>query len=422
MAAVTAAAPTLSQIQGWSTEHLQTAATHWAQTAQTWEDAFTRIHREAPYPGGTPWEGEAAEAALLRTGSDRAVVVGAADSLQSAASAARYGAEEIVFARQLALEAVAEARGAGFTVGEDLSVTSQMTGPPALQAARQAQGQLLAAEIRTRAEALVAVDTEVAGKVSSAIAGVNTAQFGSTPVTTPQEKKPQIQAVDNRTWKQDPPTPAPGTPDNPGDSGRHPNYPDHKPNGQWAPANSGVDGDAAMDQTFDDMEKRGIPLIRQQIQVRVTDPATGRTYVRLYDALQPTGTPGQYIGIEHKVNASPITENQQIVDNLVNAGTPARGTLNGQPIEVVRTDLIRVTWPPPAGPPIQGSTGLPGASGQGTVPLPGASAQGTAEVPNATLPGWGTFVSPDQIDDDGGEVDNLLKVIRQFRPTTPPTA
>ena len=410
MAAVTAAVPSLSQIQGWSTEHLQTAATHWTQTAQTWEDAFTAIHREAPYPGGTPWEGEAADAALLRTGSDRAVVVGAADSLHSAASAARYGAEEIGFARQLAVEAVADARAAGFTVGEELSVTSQMTGPPALQAARQAQAQLFAAEIRARAEALAAVDTEVAGKVTSAIAGVNAAQFGSTPITTPPKNKPQIQAVD-RTWKQDPATPTPGTPDNPGDNGRHPTYPDHKPNGQWAPGNTGVDGDAAMNQTFDEMEKRGIPLIRQQIQVRVTDPATGNTYVRLYDALQPTGTPGQYIGIEHKVNASPLTENQQIVDNLVNAATPARGTLNGQPIEVVRTDLIRVTWPPPAAPPIQGSAGVPGAPTQGTV-----------QVPHATLPGWGTFVSPDQIDNDGGEVDNLLKAIQQFRPTSPPTA
>lgn len=175
MPVVTAAVPTLSQIQSWSTEHLDTAAAHWTQTAETWEDAFTSIHREAPYPGGTLWEGEAAEAALLRIGSDRAVVVGAADSLQSAASAARYGAEEIAFARQLAFKAVAEAEAAGFPVGQDLSVSSQTTGPPALQAGRQAQAQLLAAEIRARAGALVAVDTEVAGKISSAIAGVNAA-------------------------------------------------------------------------------------------------------------------------------------------------------------------------------------------------------------------------------------------------------
>jgi hypothetical protein len=212
MPAVTAAVPTLSQIQAWSTDHLETAATHWTRTAHTWENAFTTIHLEAPYPGGTLWQGEAAEAAMLRTGSDRAVVVGAADSLHSAASAARYGADEIVFARQLALEAVAEARAAGFTVGEDLSVTSQMAGPPALQAVRQAQAHLLAAEIRARAEALVTVDTEVAVKVSSATAGVNAAQFGGTPVTAPPKKKPEIQAVDNRP---EPQSPFPNQPDPP---------------------------------------------------------------------------------------------------------------------------------------------------------------------------------------------------------------
>jgi hypothetical protein len=208
MAAVTAAVPTLSQMQAWSTGHLESAANHWTQTAEDWEHAFTAIHRETPTPGGTPWRGVAADAAVLRTGSDRVVVVGAADSLHSAALAARSGAGEIEGARQLALEAVEDARTAGFTVGEDLSVTSQVGGPPALQAARQVQAQTLAAAIRASAENLASVDTEVAGNVSSAIAGVNSVQFGDTPVA-PQNKKPQIQAVD---FKQDPPPPPPPGP------------------------------------------------------------------------------------------------------------------------------------------------------------------------------------------------------------------
>lgn len=212
MAAVAAVAPTLSQIHAWRTGHLETAAAQWTQTADTWEDAFTKIHRETPYPGGTPWEGEAAEAAVLRTGIDRVVAVRATDSLHSAASAARYGAEEIAIARQLALQAVAGARDAGFTVADDLSVTSRSGGPLAVQAARQAQAQLLAATIRARAEALVAVDTEVAGKVSAAIAGVNAAQFGDIPVAPPPPEKPQIQAVDNEIFKQEPPQPIPPDP------------------------------------------------------------------------------------------------------------------------------------------------------------------------------------------------------------------
>ena len=34
----------------------------------------------------------------------------------------------------------------------------------------------------------------------------------------------------------------------------------------------------------------------------VTDPETGHTITRYYDGLIPTDKPGQYVGIEHKVN------------------------------------------------------------------------------------------------------------------------
>ena len=196
MAAVTAVVPSHSQIQVWSTDHLETAATHWTQAADTWEHAFTSVHRETPNPGGTRWEGAAADAAGLRTGTDRVVVVGAADSLHAAAQAARYGADEIAGARQLALQAIDDARAAGFTVGEDLSVTTRAAGPPAAMAARQAQAQAFATAIGASAQNLVAVDAEVAGKVSAAIAGVNSAQFDDAPVTPTQQHKPEIQAVD----------------------------------------------------------------------------------------------------------------------------------------------------------------------------------------------------------------------------------
>jgi hypothetical protein len=148
----------------------------------------------------------------------------------------------------------------------------------------------------------------------------------------------KIQFVDH-TFKQGP--------DQPGDPGRHPDYPDHKPNGKWAPGNSGADGDAAANDTFDKMDARGAQLVRQEIQVKVTDPKTGQTYTRYYDALRPTGKPGEYIGLEHKVNASPLTPNQEAFDGIVNSGTPAEGKLNGQPIQVTRAQEIRVPWPPP---------------------------------------------------------------------------
>ena len=130
MAATATLVPSLSQIHGWDAEHLEAAATHWTTTAHRWDDAFTKVYREAPYPGGTLWEGAAADAAIERVGRDRHEVLGAVETLHGAASVARNGAEEIHTARQLALDAVNEAEAAGFTVGEDLSVTSRQSGGP----------------------------------------------------------------------------------------------------------------------------------------------------------------------------------------------------------------------------------------------------------------------------------------------------
>ena len=207
MPATALAVPTLSQIQAWSSDHLESAATQWERTADTWEHA---VHRETPTPGG--WTGAGTDAAVLRTGADRLVAVGAAESLHAAAKAARYGAGEITGARQLALAAVAAAQAAGFDVRDDLSVTSRQPVPATLQAAVQAQAQTHAAAIRSQAAALLAVDQQVAGDVSAAIAGVSGAQFDDTPVspTDEQQKKdPTIQLVDNHTFKTAPPTDSP---------------------------------------------------------------------------------------------------------------------------------------------------------------------------------------------------------------------
>jgi hypothetical protein len=68
----------------------------------------------------------------------------------------------------------------GFTVGEDLSVTDRSSAGLACGgagAARQLQARTLATDIRAQAENLVAVDTQVATRITTAIAGLNTAQF-----------------------------------------------------------------------------------------------------------------------------------------------------------------------------------------------------------------------------------------------------
>jgi hypothetical protein len=203
----TALVPGLSQIDAWDSEHLSGAATFWTTAAQTWDDAFTTVYRDAPFPGGTAWEGEAADAAVLRVGKDRLTVLAAVDALHGAASIARSGASEIQAARQVALKAVNDAQAAGFTVGEDLSVTSRITGgPPAFQAIRHVQAEAFAANIRSQAAALAAVEERIASRISTATAALSSIQFDPDPAIPPN-RKPSIQAVDNRIFPQEPPPP-----------------------------------------------------------------------------------------------------------------------------------------------------------------------------------------------------------------------
>ena len=85
--------PTLTLIDAWDTQHLEAATAHWSSRARAWEDAYTAVYHETPIPGGIPWEGRAADAALRHVGADRLHVVGAADMLHHVAVIARSGAD-----------------------------------------------------------------------------------------------------------------------------------------------------------------------------------------------------------------------------------------------------------------------------------------------------------------------------------------
>jgi hypothetical protein len=208
--------PTLSQLHSWDTRHLQDAADHWQVRAQNWEEAYTAVYHQVPAPAGVPWQGRAADAALLHVGTDRAQAVSAADSLYRAASAAREGAFQIDGAKQTALQAVRAAQNQGFIVGEDLSVTDRLRQPSVLAAQRQAQAQAHSAAIRSAAMDLVATDAQAGSQVTGAAAGLNTPPFSDGVPSSPDDQiigddpkpgDPHIQMVDDKTPA---PTPTPG--------------------------------------------------------------------------------------------------------------------------------------------------------------------------------------------------------------------
>jgi hypothetical protein len=194
--------PGLSQLLAWPTEHLTEAADYWEAIGgrsygvanQVWHDALS-----------IDWQGEAADRLRTATQTDMLTTSAVADQLQAAAKVARSGASDLYTARSRMEYAVDDARIAGFGVGEDLSVTDRSSGGSAVQrAARQAQAQTLAGDIRQRAAQLVALDQQVAGKVSAAVAGIrDTFPPGPTPDAPPRDNR--VQAVDNHTFKQDPP-------------------------------------------------------------------------------------------------------------------------------------------------------------------------------------------------------------------------
>jgi hypothetical protein len=162
--------PTRSQVEAYTTDHLVDAAEYWDRLAERWEDAHWQVRNEAHSLG---WEGFGGDALRARTASDYNVASDHADQLRGASRIARQQAGELERLRNRVLYAVEDAYNAGFTVGEDLSVNDTHTSRSAAErAARQAQAQVFAADIRQRAAALVGADTEVAGNLTASAAGV----------------------------------------------------------------------------------------------------------------------------------------------------------------------------------------------------------------------------------------------------------
>lgn len=201
MAAV-AGVPNLSTLLAWPTEHLSDAAAHWETVSehsygvahQVWQDALS-----------LDWRGDAADALRSATHADMQSTSAVVDQLQAAAGVARSGASDLDAARSRVRYAVEDARAAGFEVGEDFSVIDRMNGGPAAQrAARQAAAQAFAGDISQRAAQLVGLDAQVAGKVTAAMAGVAN-RFPQIPAPVAPPTESQVRAVDNRTFKQEPP-------------------------------------------------------------------------------------------------------------------------------------------------------------------------------------------------------------------------
>lgn len=167
--------PTRSQIEAYTTDHLVDAAEHWDGLADAWEDAHWQVRNEAH---ALDWQGAAGDALRARTAADYTVASDHADQLRATSRIARQQAGELERLRNRVLYAIEDAHDAGFTVGEDLSVTdTRNSRTPAELATRQAQAQAFAADIRSRAGALVGADTEAAANLTTTSSGIGNPTF-----------------------------------------------------------------------------------------------------------------------------------------------------------------------------------------------------------------------------------------------------
>jgi hypothetical protein len=169
------------------------------------------------------WQGQSHDALVERTTADKVKVTPTCDQLREASRTARRGAGDISAVQRSVLYKVDDAHQAGFVVGEDLSVTDTQTSRNAAElAARQAQAQALATDIRSRAGQLVATDTEVGANLTGTAGDVGSLTFDEKPITVDGQlyhvradtQRGTIQLV-GHGFKQDGPTPAPASPPQP---------------------------------------------------------------------------------------------------------------------------------------------------------------------------------------------------------------
>lgn len=162
---------TRADVEAWSTEHLEAAATHWTSAATEWEAQFETIHTGMLRPGGTTWEGAGADAAAESSWGDLVKVRGAVDGLHAAAGHATHGSGDVAWAKRQVLNAIAEAEQDGFTVGQDFSVKD--TRMPSLLLGtedRQSKATEHAHDIQAAVQTLVAADKQAGARIRSALA------------------------------------------------------------------------------------------------------------------------------------------------------------------------------------------------------------------------------------------------------------
>lgn len=167
--------PARSEIEGWidTINDLSSSATTYRAAAERVEAAADAHVQQMSSPGGTVWEGDAADTARESSYVDRGVVYGAADHMRGLAKIASLGAQNLGQARDRALDAIYDAESDDFQVGNDLAVTDTRrytSRELSLYASRKAKAEEHHTYIAMRAGALASEDADVGAKLQAGAA------------------------------------------------------------------------------------------------------------------------------------------------------------------------------------------------------------------------------------------------------------
>ena len=197
--------PTLSQIEAYTTDHLVDAADYWDRLADHWEDAHWQVRSQAD---SLDWRGVAGmpcgraqhRITPLPATTPTNCAVPHASPVNRPASCSAYATGFSTRSRTLTTPVSPSGRTCRSPILEPSRTTAEL-------AARQAQAQVFAADIRSRAGALIGTDNEVAGNLTGAAAGV-----GNAPLTEKPTYKPECNGTIQLAGfgaKQDPQLPPP---------------------------------------------------------------------------------------------------------------------------------------------------------------------------------------------------------------------
>jgi hypothetical protein len=199
---------------------LSSSAAQWRGQAQRLQEAADVYVEQVNTPNGTEWSGQTAVSYFEAAHADRMAVLPAVTHAHAMADVAERGGEQLLGAQQAALAAIAQAEADDFSVGDDLSVADNYAwASPDDRAARQAAAVGHRSYIAHHAGLLDSANQRIAAQLNSSaaqMAGMAPAHWrqpvteyaqpapvntgASTPADiTTANRKPTIDAVDNRT-------------------------------------------------------------------------------------------------------------------------------------------------------------------------------------------------------------------------------